>query len=90
MAQRFWNGYQWRRISDTEARLRRARGEDVVDGDEPDRKVAPPTPAAQPVLTLDEILPPAPRANVAPLGGSPQDFDLSDDELEKLTAPGTE
>lgn len=57
MASKFWNGYQWRRISDAEARLRRARGQEVIDGELPERAPAPPVPP--PVNKLEDVLPPA-------------------------------
>lgn len=74
MGHKYWNGYSWRRISDVEARFRRARGEEVVA-----EAPAPLPPKPLPVKPLEEL----PAAPAAPA-------DLTDDELERLTAPGGE
>ncbi len=100
MAMRYWNGYSWRRISDVEARFRRAHGQEVVEVPGP---VEPPTPERLPVIPL-EALPPAPmQVHDWPVPPPPViehaehsaheasdgvAVDLTDDELERLTAPG--
>ncbi len=79
----YWNGYQWKRVSDVEARFRRARGQDVVES-----KAAPvPAATGEPVKSLADlsvvVTPPAhPAPIIAP--------DLTDDDLERLTAPDVE
>jgi hypothetical protein len=96
MGQSVWNGKRWRRVSDVEARLRRAQGQ-TVRVDAP----APPPPAPQPVAKLAE-LPPARKCSkcgesghtartckatgVFPLTANPQGstgvpkFDVSDEK----------
>lgn len=88
MALRHWNGHTWRRISETEARLRRARGETVIDGDAPEHGTPAHT-TPEPVKTVDEAFPPVseqPTPNMAEVVPA----ELTDDELERLTAPGGE
>lgn len=100
---RYWNGYQWKRISNVEARLRRGRGEEVVDG-EALPPVAPPelTPGETPKVGPLVVAPgdPVPTGAAAlealvgvALGGPAEQLtavDLTDDELERLTAPSGE
>lgn len=83
MVQRFWNGREWKRISNVEARFRRARGQEVVDGE-------PPTAG----VTVTEVVITMPGVASAPLtarvAAREVTSDLTDDELERLTAPGGE
>jgi hypothetical protein len=108
MAHRVWTGSSWRRISDTEARLRRKRGEQVVT-DEPTgaladilaekyNQVAPLPQYAEAVLNIEEsmfeleIEPQPPNASliVAQDVLAESLTEMSDEELERLTAPGME
>lgn len=60
MASKFWNGYSWRRISNAEARLRRARGERVIDAGDPEPEMTPPPVDAVPAPPPAPPLPPSP------------------------------
>lgn len=110
MVHRYWNGSAWVRVSDVEARLRRAHGQKVVA--EPG-KPAPPAPL--PVKPLADLPPATPRTvafrvapetrvtvavepptprtitmqNVKPPATPMPPADLSDEELERLTKPGS-
>lgn len=123
MAMQYWNGYSWRRISDKEARFRRARGQEVVEADaketppkmpgpaqvnrledvlskatvEVREEKTPPLPAAplptQPkAISFDTLtdsiqMPGVADAEMAVRLGHAADGDLTDEELERLTAP---
>ena len=81
MGQSVWNGKRWRRVSDVEARFRRAQGFEVRT-DAP----APLPPAPQPVAKLSEL--PMARPVFALTPDSPAE--MTDAELDLLTSPGGE
>lgn len=73
---------QWRIVSKAMARRFRARGIEVVETDAP-------APAALSVTPAAELPPAHPAAVLATFIMAPEPaFDLTDDELERLTAPG--
>lgn len=79
MSFRIWTGSKWRTVSKAEAQLRRARGQKVVES-EAGHDLKPPAPVETPAAVLATFI----AAPATPA------FDLTDDELEKLTAPGGE
>lgn len=94
MAQRYWNGHSWRRVSDVEARFRRARGEQVVDGEAklvafvkaPGERVEVALPEPPPLAGVESFTAVAEKVGDE-LAKLPAD--LTDDELEALTKPGS-
>lgn len=93
MANRYWNGHCWRRLSDVEARFRRARGETVVDDAAPTAPPAPVVESHAAEFAAAVSAPPAPFVEAIDVYVTPEEFadltegDLTDEELERLTAP---
>lgn len=92
MTYKYWTGSEWVRCSKEEAARRRALGRRVMErGDTPSLKpkakpkratvVAPSKPVPTGAAVLETLV----GAACAPKPAA--EFDLSDDELEKLTAP---
>jgi hypothetical protein len=94
MANRYWNGYRWRRVSDPEARFRRARGQELQDAepgtpasanDAPSAPAAHAAHAAHAESSMVEM--PAKPDALETTHPSAAIEEVSDDELERLTAP---